>query len=330
MNQRIPFTNPITGAVLKFETNSLVDTVSNESFPIVGDIPRFCGSDNYSNSFGFQWNLFAQTQIDNYSESKLSEARFYGQTLWNPLSLDGLSVLEVGSGAGRFTEVFLRTTRADLYSLDYSNAVEANLRNNLRYRDRLCLAQASIYAVPFPDYSFDKIFCFGVLQHTPSFKDSIAAIVQKAKFGGEVVVDFYPVNGWYTKLHSKYILRPITKRLPKRFLLCIIRINIRWMALLFDALCRLNLGAFTRFIPITDLRLFPKTLTTEQRLEWAVMDTFDAFSPQFDHPQNVNNVIRMFEECGCVVTFAGQARYDGGSSMVVRAVRQERRITCDE
>ena len=37
------------------------------------------------------------------------------------------SVLEVGSGAGRFTEVFLQSTSGYLHSIDYSNAVEANL-----------------------------------------------------------------------------------------------------------------------------------------------------------------------------------------------------------
>ena len=227
----------------------------------------------------------------------------------------------MGSGAGRFTEVFLRTTKAHLYSIDYSNAVEANWRNNARYHDRLHLAQASIYAMPFPDNSFDKIFCFGVLQHTPSFKDSVAALVRKAKVGGEIVVDFYPINGWYTKVHSKYILRPITKRLPKRILLWLIRRNIRWMQALFDLLCRFKLGVLTRFIPMTDLRAFPKTLTPEQRLEWATMDTFDCFSPKFDNPQRLKSVEHMFLRNGCTITFSGRVEYDGGVSTVVRAIK---------
>jgi len=32
------------------------------------------------------------------------------------------------------------------------------------------LFQASIYELPFAPRQFDKVFCFGVLQHTPDFK----------------------------------------------------------------------------------------------------------------------------------------------------------------
>jgi len=319
----ISFINPSTGSVLHRLGDCLIDPVSKESIHIIHEIPRFCSSENYSKSFGFQWNIFDQTQLDNFSNSNLSEARFYGQTAWTPADLADLSVLEVGSGAGRFTEVLLRTTKVNLFSIDYSSAVEANWRNNSRYRDRLCLAQASIYAMPFSDNSFDKIFCFGVLQHTPSFKDSIAALVRKAKIGGEIVVDFYPINGWYTKVHSKYILRPITKRLSKKNLLWLIRKNIRWMLFLFDLLYRYKLGVFARFIPITDVRGFPKTLSNEQRLEWAVMDTFDAFSPEFDNPQRIEAVATMFRDCGCKVTFEGSVVYEGGVSTVVRAVKED-------
>ena len=51
------------------------------------------------------------------------------------------------------------------------------------------------------------------------------------------------------------------------------------------------------------MRGFPKNLNKKQRIEWAIMDTFDAFSPEFDNPQRLNKVIEMFEEDGCKVTF---------------------------
>ena len=47
--------------------------------------------------------------------------------------------------------------------MDFSSAVNANLRTNGLYGDRLRLAQASIYDLPFSDKSFDKVFCLGVL-----------------------------------------------------------------------------------------------------------------------------------------------------------------------
>jgi len=54
----------------------------------------------------------------------------------------GERVLEVGSGAGRFTEVILKTG-ARVYSFDLSDAVLANYANNAQYPD-LCLFQGDL------------------------------------------------------------------------------------------------------------------------------------------------------------------------------------------
>lgn len=318
----IKFVNPSTGKTLQKGKENFYDESSKEFFPIVGGIPRFCELVNYSESFGFQWHTFDRTQLDSFTNKNISESRFYAETDWKTQDLVGSSVLEVGSGAGRFSEVFLRTTKGHLYSIDYSRAVEVNLKNNQKYQERLHLAQASIYKIPFPDNSFDKIFCLGVLQHTSSFEDSVRALVRKAKIGGEIVVDFYPIKGWYTKAHAKYILRPITRRLPKEVTLQFIRANITWMLRLFDILVYLKLGVFTRFIPITDVRSFPVTLSVAERLEWALMDTFDGFSPEFDNPQRLESVVRMFTRTGCRVTFADCVPHSSGVAAVVRAVRE--------
>lgn len=316
------YVHPQQQRPLVLSADGLQDPATVEVFPVVRGIPRFCPADNYSDSFGFQWNQFDLTQLDVHSGVDHSQQRFYGETGWDSQELSHCSVLEVGSGAGRFSEVFLRTTTGVLHSVDYSSAVDANRRNNAAYGERLQLAQASIYELPFADNTFDKVFCLGVLQHTPSFSDSVSALISKARVGGEIVVDFYPINGWYTKIHSKYLLRPITKRLPKPLLLMLIRLNIRWMLALFDLLYALRLGALTRFIPITDVRGFPRSLTRSQRREWAVMDTFDAFSPEYDNPQRVQDVARMFSSRGCDVTHAGLVSYSAGSSMVVRAIKR--------
>lgn len=318
----VPYVHPQHQRPLVPVADGLQDPATGELFPVVRGIPRFCPADNYSESFGFQWNQFDRTQLDVHSGADQSQQRLYYETGWDPQELSHCSVLEVGSGAGRFSEVFLRTTTGVLHSVDYSSAVDANRRNNAAYGERLQLAQASIYELPFADNSFDKVFCLGVLQHTPSFSDSVAALIRKARVGGEIVVDFYPIKGWYTKLHSKYLLRPLTKRLPKPLLLKLIRLNIRWMLALFDLLCALRLGALTRFIPITDVRGFPRSLSPAQRREWAVMDTFDGFSPEYDNPQRVKDVARMFSSRGCEVTHAGLVTYPAGSSMVVRAIKR--------
>ena len=94
------------------------------------------------------------------------------------------------------------------------------------------------------------------------------------------------------------------------------------MLALFDLLCFLRLCALIRFVPITDVRAFPSSFSPAQRCEYAVMDTFYAFSPEFDNPQLVQDVARMFSSRSCEVTHAGLVHYTGGSSMVVRAVKR--------
>src|SRR4051794_34270654 len=213
--------NPSNGKRLRRVGDELVDGEGG-SYPVVRDIPRICEPGNYTDSFGKQWNAFRLTQIDS-AEQELSRRRFFAETGWTPEQLDGIDLLEVGSGAGRFTRVVLERSRANLFSIDFSNAVEANLKTNGELAGgRLHLFQASIYEMPFPDESFDKIFCIGVLQHTPSFERSIRALVQKAKRGAEIVVDFYPIRGWWTKLSAKYLLRPVTKRMAHDRLLGLI------------------------------------------------------------------------------------------------------------
>jgi len=317
------FSSPNTGHKLSPSScgNYLIGADDTDKFPILNGIPRFSPFDNYTQSFGYQWSLFSRTQLDYYSGQSQSEQRFYASTNWTPDFLYLKNILEVGSGAGRFSEVVLRTTYSFLYSIDYSVAVDVNQANNQSYLDRLFLAQASIYSMPFADDLFDCVFCLGVLQHTPSFEQSVQSLISKAKPGGQIVVDFYPIKGWYTKLHSKYLLRPFTKLLPKPLLLKLIRLSVWWTIPLFDFLCFIRLGLLTRFLPVVDLRTFPPALTVSQRYEWAVLDTFDAYSPQYDNPCRLADVVRMFSSNGCNVVFAGEVLYRSGRSTVVRAVK---------
>ena len=95
------------------------------------------------------------------------------------------------------------------------------------------------------------------------------------------------------------------------------------MILLFDLLCLMKLNKLTRFIPIADLSNSPSKLTYKQRKERAVMDTFDAFSPAFDNPQRIKDVVKMFKTNGCEVSFAGVVKYHESSyGSIVRATRK--------
>lgn len=312
--------DPSTGAPLTERGDHLTDG-NGATYPIRGGVPRFAGS-NYTDNFGFQWNKFSRTQLDR-EQLNLSRERFFAETGWSADELADANVLEVGSGAGRFSRVVLQHTTANLWSVDYSEAVLANwISNGPIAPGRFHLFQASIYEMPFPDGCFDKVFCLGVLQHTPDFERSIGCLVRKARPGAEIVVDFYTIRGWWTKVQAKYMLRPITRKMPPDKLLGLIERNIDTLIGAYDLLHKYGLGHFARFLPLADLGNFPKDLSPAERREWAVLDTFDAYSPEYDQPQRLEDVVAMFHRTGAKVTFADAVQLEQGIATVVRAVRQ--------
>ena len=105
------YVSPASGKPLKKKGNWYISKNNSERFPIINSIPRFCDKLNYSESFGYQWNKFDTTQLDSINNINITEYRFYKSTNWDPELISKENVLEVGSGAGRFTEVFLKTTK---------------------------------------------------------------------------------------------------------------------------------------------------------------------------------------------------------------------------
>jgi SAM-dependent methyltransferase len=321
----ITIINPFNGKSLKRVSEELKDD-EGKSFPIINGVPRFVEANNYTDNFGFQWNKFQKTQIDRETKnSNFSKERFFGATNWDKEDLSGKDVLEVGSGAGRFTQIVLDYTKANLYSLDYSDAVSANYRNNAHHADRLKLFQASIYDMPFPDNSFDKVFCFGVLQHTPDFRKSVQCLVDKAKPGGEIIVDFYPIKGWYTKINAKYMLRPFTKKMSHEKLLNKIERNANRLIKTYYFFDKIGMAMIAhRFIPMCDIkRTLPANLSKDVLREWVILDTFDMFSPAYDNPQRISKVKKWMEESGAEVTFAGFVTYANNLKLaVVRGIKK--------
>ena len=316
--------NPKNNLPLQSNGDYLIDS-EGISFPIIKGVPRIAELENYTANFGKQWNKFDKTQLDREIDGMtLSKDRFFAETRWDQEDLAGKEVLEVGSGAGRFSKVMLEHTKGILYSVDFSDAVTANFKNNCQIApDRFHLFQASVYKMPFPDNSFDKVFCFGVLQHTPDFEASVKTLISKTKPGGEIVVDFYPIKGWWTKINAKYILRGITKKMSHDKLLSMIEKNIDWLIAWHLFLHKIGLGLMTRFLPLCNVKnSFPNSLTKSEIREWSILDTFDQYSPEHDHPQRIADVVKMFERNGAEVEWAGFVYYRDGNGAVVRGIKK--------
>ena len=263
-------------------------------YPIVGFVPRFVPPENYSSSFGFQWNRFRHTQLDSVTGQPITRDRFFAQSGWAPADMAGRWTLDLGCGAGRFAEVALGTA-ARLVAVDYSSAVDA-CRQNLGPHPLLDVVQADVYRLPFRRQRFDFVYCFGVLQHTPDVHAAFAALVEQIAPGGHVAVDLYPQLA-LNIVWPKYWLRPFTKRMPAERLFSLVSrmVDVLWPVSL--ALGRVpRIGRKLRHaLPIANYEgILP--LTPRQLKEWAVLDSFDMLAPAHDHPQSAATLQAWLDE----------------------------------
>ena len=273
---------------------SLTCSGCNVFYPVKSGVPRFVSEDSYGDSFGYQWNIHRKTQLDSYTGYPISRNRLFGVTGW-PNKMKGQKILEVGSGAGRFTEVLIRTG-AEVFSFDLSSAVEANWTNNGHYTN-LNLFQGDIYKLPLQKGSFDKVLCLGVIQHTPDPEKAFKRLSQYVQSDGELVIDVYEKR-LFSLLQWKYLLRPLTKSMDKKRLYQIVSLLVHLLLSLsiFSQRIAGRIGA--RLLPIVEYSNLG--LPYELNKQWAILDTFDMYSPAHDHPQFLSTAKRWFNEAGFV------------------------------
>lgn len=267
-------------------------------FPIENAIPRFVPADNYAASFGYQWNRFKVEQIDSVNGTKLSANRFYSESGWTKEWLKGKWILDAGCGAGRFLDV-VSIEDCQVIGIDISTAIDA-AKANLAGRPNVHMVQASIYELPFRSGAFDGIYCFGVVQHTPDPQQTLAVLPRFLRAGGRIAISAYERKPW-TMLYGKYLLRPFAKRMKKEKLLAGIKGVMPVLFPVTNVLFRLPLvGRLFMFaIPVANY-VHDQALTKEQRYQWAILDTFDMLSPQYDQPRTKKEVEQALASSGVV------------------------------
>ncbi|HWC75461.1 MAG TPA: class I SAM-dependent methyltransferase [Gemmatimonadales bacterium] len=317
----VDFVSPRTGAPLRRDGEILVSSMG-ERVPVVRSIPRFVPSDGYTSAFGLQWNLHAQTQLDSRTGATFSRDRLE-RCLGMPLeNVAGLRVLEAGCGAGRFTELLVNAG-ALVHAVDLSSAVDAN-RRNIGDVPNYVVAQADLRDLPFPARSFDIVVCLGVLQHTPSPEDSIAALWRMVAPGGRLIIDHY---AWtlsrLTKLAPLY--RLILKRMPpasaKRVTDALVDVffPLHWAV----RRSRVLQALLSRVSPCLAYCHVHPELTRAQHEDWCRLDTYDELTDFYKRLRRVNQIRRALTTLGAIDV---EAVRRGG--MVEARCRKQRNAPC--
>lgn len=272
---------------LNSEADGLVCTGCGRQYPLRNGVVRFVGAQEYAGSFGFQWKLYARTQLDDATSQK-SERAFRRRTGFRPEDLAGKLVLDVGCGMGRFAEVATRWG-AHVVGIDLSLASEVAAKN-LAERNAT-IFQADVFKLPFAAESFDYIYSIGVLHHTPDCERAFKSLPGLLKPGGRIAIWLYSAyNPWY---RMSDVYRKVTRRMSPQTLhtLCRGVVPLYGIHQVLKKIPLVGKGASSVLAWIIPMS-FSKDST------WRVLDTFDWYSPWYQSKHTYEEVFRWFEACG--------------------------------
>lgn len=282
---------------------------NSHTYMVINEIPRFVVGSNYAKSFGIQWNKFPKTQLDSFTKTKYSYERL--QRIVGDVSVfNGKQVLEVGCGAGRFSELILNLG-ANLFAMDLSNAVEANLLNNLNSK-KYFVCQGDILQPPIFPGQFEIVVCLGVVQHTPNPQNTINALFQQLAPDGTLFIDSYSMEYPFTlsrKLARYFLLKmPEVNRFPLvKFIVTlgwpIHRLLWRTASITFLQKKRYIQRIrylFLRISPIIDYHDAYPQLGVKLLKEWAILDTHDNLTDRYKHLISMSQFESLLAESGFI------------------------------
>lgn len=257
---------------------------------------------NYTDAFGLQWKVYRKTQLDSHTGTTISldrARRCLGEECWTMLrSPQRTDVLEVGCGAGRFTEVLI-STGACVTSVDLSVAVEANQENFPQDQHHRVL-RADVRTLPFAPGQYDMVFCLGVIQHTPNPEETIKKLYAQVKPGGRLVIDHCTYRlSHYTK--SASLFRIFLRRMPPDE-------GLKWTERIVGTFFPLHRAArksrvaqalVSRVSPVLSY-YHALPLNDDLQRQWALLDTHDSLTDWYKHFRTKGQIRRFLESLGAV------------------------------
>jgi SAM-dependent methyltransferase len=273
-------------------------------------------SHSYADAFGVQWELWSATQLDSFTGTSISRNRLHeaiGEGGFRMLS--GRHVLEVGCGAGRFTEILLNEG-ARVLSIDLSDAAAVNAKNFPPSAAHI-VARADVAALPVGAEQFDIVLALGMLQHTPSPDAAIRNLWNMVSPGGTLIFDHYPF-GLRHLLRLKPLYRQVLKRQrPQSALRVSNKLYDFWAPVHRRLAGRVGTVVLTRISPIVFFGSEFPELSDGDKESWGRLDTYDSLTDWYKHRATKSRL----ETTVCSLSPAQFTVAQGGNGWLVRMTK---------
>lgn len=280
------------GGQVEIESGKLSCPACNKDYPIVRGVPRFVAGESYTDTFGRQWTRWSVTQHDSMNGTSIFRERMARYSGWTPDSMAGKVVVDAGCGPGGFIDIN-HPHAAAVIGFDLSAAIDSSYENHGK-RPNVYLAQGDIFNPPIRRNIADRLYTYGVVQHTPDPEGAFRSLIPLVKEGGEISVWVYRKT---LIPQPTYWLRAFTRGMPEPRATRFIEWYTPRAMKVSGALGSVPaVGKYLRrLIPVADYR-DRLNLTEEQQREWAVMDTHDALITRYTFPQAWPDLLRWMRD----------------------------------
>ena len=250
--------------------------------------------DKYTKNFSKQWEKYRNIQIDSLNNFDISK-KYLEKLLFNNISsLKNKKVLEIGCGAGRFTEYIVQFAKICI-SIDLSSSIYFNIAKK---SENLFLIKSDLHEL-ISKNKFDVVICRGVLQHTPNPFKSILKLYEFVNSNGKVYFDIYPMPK-IGKIHPKYLIwRPLIQNIfsYEQYEKILIK-NIDKLLKIKRFVKKIFFNSkfiSDCFIPVWDYK-DEIDLTNKQLNDFSILDTLDGIFPKYDNPKSNKQIINFLQK----------------------------------
>jgi ubiquinone/menaquinone biosynthesis C-methylase UbiE len=121
----------------------------------------------------------------------------------------GEGLLDAGCGSGVLLSELVRVAGIKGSGIDFS---EEQIEIAKTHFPHIQFQVGTVESIPFPDQSFDKVLCYGVLLYLEKWKPALHELLRVCNKGGVILLGDLPSMRHRSKLYWEYL-----KRIPKVF-----------------------------------------------------------------------------------------------------------------